>query len=313
LTATARARRLLIIHNPTAGRRHRRFVAVLDALRQLGCTVFLRPTAAPGDARRLAMQADPGQHDAVVVAGGDGTIREVADGMRGTAIPLAIIPVGTANVLAIEIGLRLDPSAIARTVALGEPRPISLGLANGQPFLLMAGVGLDAHVVRHVDLRLKRRLGTVAYMVEALRQLSTFAFPSYEVHADGESWSAAAVVVANARHYGGRFLRAPAADLQSPTLEVCMFGAAGPRAAVSYALAGAVGRLPRSRTYRMVTANQVRISGPRGEPVQGDGDIITELDVTIEAVPHAIELIYPLASDHAAAPIPSSSGLLRRG
>jgi YegS/Rv2252/BmrU family lipid kinase len=302
MTGPSSERRLLIIFNPKAGgRRRRRFEAVLTELRRLGCELTIRETGRRGDAEQLAASADPTRYDALVVAGGDGTINEAVNGLNGADLPLAIVPLGTANVLAAEIGLTTDPDSIARTIALGSPRPISVGMANGRRFILMAGTGFDAHVVHTVDLALKRWLGKGAYAISILRQLLAFDFPEYVVKIDGQTRRAASVLVANAHYYGGRFVCAPAADLRTPTLEICLFERRGRLSAIGYALAMFTGRLPKLRSYRIVTADKVQISGGEGEPVQGDGDIITHLDATIEVVPQAISLLYPSPAAGAAA------------
>jgi len=294
VTVPVSERRLLIIFNPTAGaRRRRRFEAVLAELRRLGCEVTVRPTGGRGDAEQLAASADPNRYDVLVVAGGDGTINEAVNGLSGARLPLAIVPLGTANVLAAEIGMATDVRAVARTIALGRPRPISVGVANGRRFLLMAGTGFDAHVVLHVNLALKRRVGKVAYALQILRQLGRFTFPEYAVTIDGKACKAASVLVANAHYYGGRFICAPAADLRTPTLEVCLFGNRGRLSVIGYALAMLAGRLPKLKSYRIVSAEKIHIDGGTNEPVQGDGDIIGHLDATIEVVPEALHLVYP--------------------
>jgi YegS/Rv2252/BmrU family lipid kinase len=292
-------RRLLIIFNPTA-RRRRRFETVLAELRRLGCRVTVRETTGPADAEVIAASADPNRYDVLVVAGGDGLINEAVNGLNGARLPLAIVPLGTANVLAAEIGMATDPRSVARTVALGRPRPISVGMANGRRFILMAGTGFDAHVVKHLDLALKRRIGKGAYALSILRQLRAFDFPEYLVTIEGQTWKAASVLVANARFYGGRFVCAPAADLQAASLEVCMFGHRGPLSAIGYAMAMFTGRLPKLKSYRIVSSPSVQISGGDHEPVQGDGDIIAHLDVAIEVVPAGLNLVFPPASPGAA-------------
>jgi len=290
-------RRLLIIFNPTAGaRRRRRFERVVAALRDLGCAVTVRPTGRRGDAEQLAASADPGRYDVLVVAGGDGTVNEAVNGLNGTRLPLAIVPLGTANVLAAEIGLPTDPRSVARTIALGRPLPISVGVANGRRFLLMAGSGFDAHVVQSVDLALKKRIGKGAYALSILRQLWRFDFPEYGVTIDGKTCKAASVLVANAHYYGGRFVCAPEADLRKPSFEVCLFERRGRLSAIGYAVAMFFGFLPKLKSYRIVTADKVVISGGREEPVQGDGDIIGHLDTTIELVPAGLQLLYPPAA-----------------
>jgi diacylglycerol kinase (ATP) len=287
-------RRLLVIFNPAAGwRRRRRLAPVLAHLQGRGCPLVLRETTGPGDAERFAAEADPAEIDWVVAAGGDGTVNEIINGLARSGLPLALIPLGTANVLAAEIGLRTDPASVAECAAFGRPLSIALGAANGRRFILMAGAGFDAHVVHHVSVPMKRWLGKGAYVASTLHQLLAFGFPTYEVRADNRTWRAASVIVANARFYGGRFLCAPKASLSSDTLQVCMFERGGRRAVLGYALALFTGRLPRLSSYRIVEARRVEIRGTPGEPLQGDGDIIGVLDASIEVLPGALRLIHP--------------------
>jgi YegS/Rv2252/BmrU family lipid kinase len=294
VTSETAARRLLIIFNPAAGwRRRQRLAPVLARLREHGCTLVLRETQAPGDAERLAAAVDPGAFDLVVVAGGDGTVNEAVNGLARSGLPLAVIPLGTANVLAAEIGLGTDPAAVARCVALGRPRPIALGAANGRRFILMAGAGFDAHVVAGVSVPMKRWLGKGAYVLSALRQLLVFTFPAYEVQTDNTVRQAASVIVANARHCGGNFVCAPAASLESDTLQVCLFERAGRLAAIGYALALITGRLPALASCRLIEARRIEIRGRPGEPIQVDGDGIGRLDAAIEVLPNALDLVFP--------------------
>ena len=124
---------------------------------------------------------DPDQFDVVAIAGGDGTINEVLNGIDVNAPPVAIIPIGTANVLAAEIGLETKPKVIADTITSGCPQPINLGIANGQRFAVMASMGFDAEVVSNVNLSLKRYFGKGAYALEALRQLLTYSAPDFKL------------------------------------------------------------------------------------------------------------------------------------
>jgi YegS/Rv2252/BmrU family lipid kinase len=294
LTSKTGARRLLIIFNPAAGwRRRQRLAPVLAQLREQGCALELRETQGPGDAERFAAEADPGAFDLVVVAGGDGTVNETINGLARSGLPLALIPLGTANVLAAEIGLSTDPAAVARCVAFGQPRPIALGAANGRRFILMAGAGFDAHVVAGVSVPMKRRLGKGAYVLSTLRQLLVFDFPCYEVLSDNTVHHAASVIVTNARYYGGRFVCAPDASLESATLQVCLFQRGGRLAAIGYALALFSGRLPRLSSYRLIEARRIEVRGRPGEPIQVDGDGIGQLNVAIEVLPKALDLVFP--------------------
>jgi diacylglycerol kinase family enzyme len=113
------------------------------------------------------------------------------------------------------------------------------------------------------------------------------------VQTDDAVWQAASVIVAHARHYGGRFVFAPAAGLERATLQVCLFERAGRLATIGYALALVTGRLPALASYRTVAAHRIEIRGRAGEPLQGDGDIIGRLNATIEVLPDALDLVYP--------------------
>ena len=159
-------RRVLVIRNPTAGGSTRpRFGRVLEHLARFGATVTVRETTCRGDAEQIAASASSDTFD-VVAAGGDGTINEVANGLAGKDLPLAIVPLGTANVLAVEIGMPLRARRIARAIACGDVRSVHVGMVNGRRFLMMAGVGFDAHVVANVNPRLKRAFGKLAYVIE---------------------------------------------------------------------------------------------------------------------------------------------------
>jgi diacylglycerol kinase (ATP) len=296
-------RRLLVVFNPTAGRRRQgRLAATLRHLQSAGCDLALRETTARGDAERFAREAaaltNGAAADLFVVAGGDGTINEAVNGLiaarNGVPLPaLAVVPLGTANVLAQEIGLSTVPAAIARDIAAGLPRAIHIGAANGRCFTMMAGAGFDAHVVAGVSPALKRRLGKLAYVLESVRQLFRFGFPRYRVTIDGSVHDAASVIVAKGHFYGGRFVCAPEARLEAPEFQVCLFERGGRWNAVRYALALALGRLPRLGDYRIVGGRSVVIEGPPGDPVQGDGDIIARLPVCIELVSQPLRVVMP--------------------
>jgi YegS/Rv2252/BmrU family lipid kinase len=288
----------LVIHNPAAGRRRNLLARTLRRLRGLGCRVEVRQTAARGDAAAIARAASG--CDAVVAAGGDGTIGEVINGLiaANPAIPLAVLPLGTANVLAAEMNLPADPSALAQVIARGEARPVSLGRVRDQAgrvthFAMMAGAGFDAHVVAGIDLRLKRLFGKGAYVAESLRQLAIFRFPRYRVTIDGVATEAASVIVANGRHYAGRYVCAPEARLDQPVLQVCLFDTGGAMAVLRYVLALQSGGLARRADVRIVAGRRVVISAPEGEPLQADGDIVARLPVEIDVVPDALRLVMP--------------------
>jgi YegS/Rv2252/BmrU family lipid kinase len=309
LTETARpvaaqtpARRLRVIYNPIAGQRHgERLRKTFRALAVAGASLSVIETTQAGDAERAAASVRRADTDVLIVAGGDGTINEVVNGLMsapGRVPPLAIIPLGTANVLAQEIGLKLFSGKIADAILGG--RRINIypgqakgpGQANGRYFLMMGGIGFDAEVVANIDPGLKRRTGKLAYLVEALHQSWRHRFEPCWGEIDGAPFKARWVVVCNGRHYGGPFVAAPAARLTEPGFSVCMLN--GGRFDIArYAAALALGRLRHQHDVRIVPANRVRIDSPVGCKVQGDGDIIASLPVEIAAASRPLELIVP--------------------
>ncbi|HZI46943.1 MAG TPA: diacylglycerol kinase family protein, partial [Pyrinomonadaceae bacterium] len=174
-------RKAILISNPKTGRyaSRRRPVQELAAqLESLGIKIDLKLTQRPGDATEIAARAASNGTSDVIVAGGDGTINEAIQGLAGTNARLAIIPRGTGNVLARELGLPLADEQALKIVAQGKSRQIYLGLAIDEAtnehrhFVLMAGIGLDASVVGRVQPKLKKRIGKAAFWVSGLSHLA---------------------------------------------------------------------------------------------------------------------------------------------
>lgn len=289
-------RRALIIYNPVAGYfPGRRLARVCQSLSWLGVQETIRETAYRGDAEAFAAAASSRDFDVVVAAGGDGTINEVANGLAGSHLPLAIIPLGTANVLAAEIDLPRNVSAIARTIAAGESRPVQLGNVNGRRFLMMAGLGFDAHVVANVNGAIKQAVGKVAYVVQTAVSAFTFPASAYRVTIDGVSYEAASVVIANGRRYGGSYTCAPDARIEVPELHVCLFNSSGPLSVARYSAALMIGKLHRLSDMKIVRGSHVVVEGPKGEPVQCDGDIATTLPLSASIGGDMLNLVMPVS------------------
>ncbi len=289
-------RRVLIIHNPKAGRSTAlRLKRVLRLLSDAGATVSVRETTGRGDAEAFAAAASASDFDVIAAAGGDGTINEVVNGLAGKDLPLAVLPLGTANVLAEEIGLPTRSASIARMILAGEPRPVHVGTANGRRFVMMASVGFDAHVVAGVDTRIKRFLGKGAYAIAALVALARFAYPVYRVTIDGRSYGAASVIIANGRRYGGRFVCAPRASLDDSSLDVCLFLRTGPWNVMRYGVGLVMGSLERLPDVTVVTGSRITVEGGPGEPVQCDGDAAVALPLVASAGDKTLRVVMPCA------------------
>jgi len=304
-SATARGRRrFLVIFNPIAGARaRRRLDTVLEEMQRLGVTVVLRETRSPGDAEVFAREVTAAAFDAVIVAGGDGTLNEAVNGLADLSIPVAVLPFGTANVLAHEIGMPRHPARLAAIAASGPVRPISVGEAMfedrpaARRFLLMTGVGFDAEVVEGVDPDLKRRTGKLAFVWSILKQLWRYRRTEFSVTVEGEDGvferRAASAVATKARFYAGRFVLAPTARLADRSFQLALFRCGGRGAALGYLLALAGGFLHRLRHVEIATARPARFTLPRGAPVQIDGDVVGPLPVTIRIAEEPLLLVHP--------------------
>ena len=289
--------RLLVIANVRGAARERRFAAVLAALGRAGAQVDVVRVESPGDAARHARAAVAGNSgvERLVVAGGDGTMNDAVNGLDGATLPVAFLPLGTANVLAQELALPRHPDALARWILHGRAEPVHLGRANGRLFLLMAGVGIDAEVCERIDRGMKSRFRQGAYVATTIERWLRYRPRRYRLTVDGVAYDAASAVVSNAVHYGGPFVFAPEADFREPLLHVCLFRRSGRMAATRYMIAMVLGLLPRMRDFAIVTGRHVVIEAepgaPAGDPVQVDGDVLARLPVTIEVAEKRLFLV----------------------
>jgi len=158
---------------------------LLNSLDGYGIRVEAVPTVRPTDASLLAHQAVSSGCDLIIACGGDGTINEVITGMAKSQVPLMIIPGGTANVLAKEIGLRRNLVQSTELIRTGVIRRISLGKVDHRYFVLMAGIGVDARIISVLNYKLKRRLGEGSFWIAGFMQLFQYHFPSFELSIDG--------------------------------------------------------------------------------------------------------------------------------
>ncbi|NQV82002.1 MAG: diacylglycerol kinase family lipid kinase [Alphaproteobacteria bacterium] len=280
------ARRVYIIRNPTAGRRRARLLdAVCAALSARGCTPEVVMTQGPDHAVDLARSADA---DLVVAAGGDGTINEVVHGLMtrplGARPAFATLPMGTINVLALELGLPRDAVGLAQVIAQGSLIAVTVGRANGRHFLLTAGAGVDAAAVRFLSPGMKRLFGQGAYYLALVRALIAEGNTVFTVEIDGETHRVSSVIVTNAARYAGDKVVAPDASLTGRDVHVLLGTKHGRWNLIRYGAAYMRGTLPTLPDVRIVPVQALRIAEPAGKPVQLDGDNRLVTPVNIEVV-----------------------------
>jgi YegS/Rv2252/BmrU family lipid kinase len=303
---TVNSRTVRLIANPNAGRggarRETEIARLCEQLKMRGVESEVALTRAPEDATRLAREAISEGVREIVVSGGDGTINEALQAIVGTNARLAVFPAGTANVLARELSLPFDAERAAEVIARGATRKVYVGLATEEAtgvrryFLLMAGIGLDASIVKRVRPRLKRRVGEAAFWFSGLSHLADWQPVPFEVEIEGEHLPASFAAVGKASRYGGDLSITPRARLDAPEFEVCVINSRSRLRYLSLLARvmrdGAAG----ARGVRFIRATRVRAAG-EGVLVQTDGELIGTLPMTFEIVPRPLELVVPASDD----------------
>jgi diacylglycerol kinase (ATP) len=271
--------RFLLVRNSLAGRRKSEITdQVVRELRRRGREVVDVDDVSSDILSDVDALED---FDAVIAAGGDGTIRTLLATEAGQAVPIGIIPAGTGNVLAKEIGLRFSPFVIADVLIAGPECQARGGTINGSPFLCMAGVGFDGRVVHGLNHHLKQWVGKFAYLPAGLGALLGRQ-SEFDVTLNGESHKACWMIAARSRFYAGKFLLAPNAKLSHPKFTVLLFQSTSRWVRLMQMLAiafGAAGGAPRTLVRE---AGRVSVSGNRSIAVQADGDAICHGPVEIE-------------------------------
>jgi diacylglycerol kinase (ATP) len=278
--------KITIIFNPVAGNRRDALLHdTVTALVRRGFEVSVIGTTGPGNATDVAKKAVNDGVTTIVAAGGDGTINEVVSGVVGSDIPVGIIPMGTANVLALEFRLPRRAKAIADVIAEGATRRLHIGRINGRRFLLMVGAGFDGQVVHAVDSAMKRRWGKYAFVLQGLRAVIGNPARKLSVDADGTCYPAAWAVITNISSYGGPYTLLPGADPGAKELTAILFQKAGRLPMCCNLIWIGLGIAVRSRSVNVVRAMSFRLSSPEDAPVpvQIDGDAAGTLPVQIDA------------------------------
>lgn len=289
--------RALLLHNPAA--RNAPDPALLAAIRsELGWAGFRvdeAESSAPGDLTTLARAGVQDGIHRVVICGGDGSVREAAEGMRGSPVPLALVPLGTTNVLAREMGLPIGrPLACAAVACRGNPRSIGLGTVNGMAFTFCASAGTDALAVARVDLLEKRRTGAWAYLHAALSALIEQPPPDFTVALpDGRRIRACQVFAARARRYGGPFVLSSTASLESPTLKLLAMAPPLSRHLPGI-LAGIMGKgLEGAPGVTAIEVEAFDLESDSPLPIQADGDAAGHAPASFRSDPGALTLVFP--------------------
>jgi YegS/Rv2252/BmrU family lipid kinase len=265
-------------------------------LQSKGCRVEVLFTEKRGDAESLAKEAIKKSPSLVIAAGGDGTINEVINGITGTEIPLAILPLGTTNVLAKELGIPETVEAAMKIAISRAPRSISLGKIVYTPslitryFCLMAGIGFDGEAVFRISGAVKKMSGKGAYIVSGLKTLSGFNPEKLIFSINGMTYAGYSAIIGNAAKYGGHFRVTPDARLTDPFLYVCLFKGKKRLDLIRYVFGIVTGRHLAFQDIEYLKAGSIEIQGKAH--IQIDGDYLGMTPAKIDIVPNALRLIF---------------------
>ncbi|RNC73261.1 MAG: diacylglycerol kinase family lipid kinase [Desulfuromonadales bacterium] len=283
-----------LIINPTSGSHTEPLVQrVVSSLASGGYAPRVLLTGGPDDAAAFAARICAEQECPLIVAGGgDGTVNGVINGLEPGRATLAVLPFGTANVLARELGIATVDAAVARIVR-NETRPMTVGLLEGfgvrRRFCLMAGAGFDGFVVEGVRLGEKKRFGKGAYLLSALRTLSAWDRRMMDVTAGAERRLCHSVIVCNASRYGGSFRLAPGASIFEPGFQVVCIGGTSRLEYLRFALSVVAGGGARGPSIATVQSDTLTIGG--NKPVQVDGDFLCHTPVTVSSLPAFLNVV----------------------
>jgi diacylglycerol kinase (ATP) len=288
-------RALFILHNPNAGlaaRRH--YHAVLSLLSEQGASIEIAETSRHGEGMRVTAEAAvSGRFAAIVAAGGDGTVHDVASGLLGSFTPLGIIPTGTANVFAREVGLPSSPERVANMLLHGKVRTIPVGQINGRPFLFVVGIGFDAEAVRYFEAEGTRQLGQFGLVGPVGRALLSHRGSTLRVTTDHGTKTAQWIIVTRAQRYAGGLLLSREAGVTQTRFQVVRFGGRGPLVRLRQLSALACGLIRYDPDVTIEAADWVRVEGDESTPIQVDGEMLGNLPVDISLHTERLPLILP--------------------
>lgn len=309
--------RVALIYNPASGQHSSRRTAfvrdALSALRGAGVEADAMETNAPGKATVFAREAISRGYDTILACGGDGTVHEVLQCVVVTPVHLGVVPLGTANALAQNLGLGTDPVKAVRSLLSAMPVEIpvgrifyqdSAGASQSRFFIVAAGVGADALFMSQLDSGLKRWLGYVLYLAEAVRVWATYKFPRFEVafteNGSGKSRTveASQVLAVRIRSFGGILRQlAPGATLHGATLRLLAFKTQSRMHYLKFLLAAVFARHTFTRQVELLDAVTVECRPLTGFSahilIEADGELLGELPVRMEVVPRALNLLIP--------------------
>ncbi len=290
--------RAALVYNPRSGRGHSKdelLSQVLTRLKEAGMEVSPRPTERMGHATEIAREAAEAGFEIAIAWGGDGTLNEVARGLCDSATAMGVLPGGTVNVFAREVGIPLKLSGALDTLVGGRIVRVPMGFADERPFLLMAGVGLDGEVVYRFKSGFKDALGAFAFWLDGFRLLASYPMSPVRVRVGGKEIVGTGLIAGNIRRYGPRYTVTPDARLEEPKLDVVIFTGKNRRDYLRYLL-GVLGHFHlRFSDVEHFKTDALSVSVDEGArvPLQLDGEPSGCAPVEIRVQDKALAVVLP--------------------
>jgi diacylglycerol kinase (ATP) len=278
---------ILVILNPAA--RSERARNVWDRIESLP-RARVRPTEAPGDARRFAREAADAGIRVVVAAGGDGTINDVVNGIAGSGTALGILPVGTMNVFAAELGLPNDLEEAWEVIEAGYTRSIDLAQANDHFFVQLAGIGFDAQVVERTSWNFKKNFGPLSYLVSAA-QIAAEKPPRIVVESEGRTWEGSFVLIGNGRFYGAPIKVFKEAKLDDGLLDILILKNLGYLDLARFLTGVFTGTHTEFEDVDYFQTSLANVRSDEEVPVEVDGELMGKLPVDFRIAPRKLPVV----------------------
>lgn len=293
------ARRALLSCNPKA----RNGGFSLDEVRTILRAGGIEPVDPPGEAKPdEAIRSLAGEVDFVILGGGDGTMNAAAESLVETGLPLAILPLGTANDLARSLGLPLDPLAAARFIPTAQPQPVDLGWVNGHYYFNVASIGFSAELAGELTSEAKKRWGVLGYAVAAVRVLRKVRPFGVTLEYDGkvERVVTIQVSVGNGRHYGGGMTVEQAASVDDGNLDFYSLEIDHWWRLLALLPALRRGTQGKAADVRAFKTQEIRLSTRKPRPINTDGELTTETPAHFKVMPKILRIYAPPASERSA-------------
>jgi YegS/Rv2252/BmrU family lipid kinase len=277
----------IIIENPVSGKSSAKTIEIArEILAKNGFEVNVLITQKRGDAERLAREAYEGKPDIIFISGGDGTINEAINGLADSDARIAIIPSGTANVLAMELEMPKNIEGIIQRAINGSEKTLCIGTVQAgdmnRHFFQMAGVGFDADAVFNVSEKLKAISGKLSYIISGLKVLFLSKHKKLKVTANGKEFGCYHVIASNGKKYGGNHVIAPEADISNAVLEVTMINKTSVLSLAAFTLAMLIGVHKNLSYVETITSDEISVEGEAHTQVDGDYFGLSPVKITIK-------------------------------